>query len=146
MDYKCSRKPGAFFMFDTASTTQIFLQAFGLYLIATAIGLMLTPNTWRAMLEELRDSAAMGFVLGLSVFSIGVVVLALHNDWSTLPATIVTVFGWAALIKGLSFIALPKPMMSFASRLIPGPGLMRIGAVAVIALGAWLMAMGLGLM
>jgi uncharacterized protein YjeT (DUF2065 family) len=137
---------GSYYMFDTATTTQIFLQAFGLYFIATAIGLMLTPNTWRSMLEEIRDSAAMGFVMGLSVFSIGVVILALHNDWSTLPAKIVTLFGWAALIKGLSFIALPKPMMAFASGLIPSPGLMRVGAIAVIALGGWLMAMGLGLM
>jgi uncharacterized protein YjeT (DUF2065 family) len=136
---------GSIYMFGSASTTQIFLQAYGLYFIAAAIGLMLTPTAWRSMLEEIRDSAAMGFIMGLSVFSIGVVTLAVHNDWSSLPASIVTLFGWSALLKGLSFIALPNQMMSFASSLIPSPGLMRIGALAVIALGAWLMAMGLGL-
>jgi uncharacterized protein YjeT (DUF2065 family) len=132
-------------MFDTSSMTELFMQAFGLYFLATGLGLVLAGDAWRGMIEDFKSNRALGFVAGVFTFALGVTILALHNDWSGLEATIVTAIGWATLIKGLVYLVMPGPMISFAASIFPNAGVIRIGGFVIIVLGAWMLGSGLGM-
>lgn len=132
-------------MFDTSSMTELFLQAFGLYFAAAGLGLVLGGETWREMIAEFKSNRALGFVAGVFTFTIGFTVLALHNDWNGLQASIVTLIGWATLLKGLAYLIMPRPMVSLAISIMPSAGIVRIVGFVVIALGAWMLGSGLGL-
>jgi uncharacterized protein YjeT (DUF2065 family) len=132
-------------MFDAASMTELFLQAFGLYFLAAGLGLVLGGDTWRGMIAEFKESRALGFVAGVFTFTIGFTVLALHNDWNGLQAGIVTAIGWATLIKGLIYLVMPGPMISFAVAIFPSAGIIRIAGFVVIAMGVWMLGSGMGM-
>jgi hypothetical protein len=121
--------------FDTASTTEFFFRVFGLYFVAAGLGIMTNLVNVEKMLAEIQDSPMIRFMAGILAFISGVVILSMHNDWSTWQASFVTVFGWAALIKGLLIMALPGITLSMMSAMTK-PAFMRLWSLLVIVMGA----------
>jgi len=126
-------------MFETSSVAQLYLQAFGLFYLAVGLGLLFNPESWLKMLEEFKASAALSFVTGILIFSIGACILATHQSWQGWQAILVSLIGWAALIKGFVFLVCPKPVIVMSTTIINNAGFVRLGSFVVIALGAWLM-------
>jgi len=126
-------------MFDPTSVTTLYLQAFGLFYLAVGLKLLLDASSWPKMIEEFKASESLSFLSGLLVFVIGVCILATHQGWQGWQAILISLVGWAALIKGLLLVVIPKPFLSMSSVIIKNEGFVRIGSFVVIALGAWLL-------
>lgn len=60
------------------------------------------------VLDAFFASAALMWTTGVFTLLVGLVVVVTHNRWSggALPI-IVTLYGWIALVKGLTFVWLP---------------------------------------
>lgn len=74
---------------------------------------MLQPRAWAEFFIVLREKGHAGvFANGFLSLIFGSVIVAFHNVWSGL-ATVLTVIGWAQLIK--AFIAFVVPQWSMRS-------------------------------
>ena len=96
------------------------LTVFGLYAIAAALGEHLQPGQWRKMINELNDSAALSFLAGLLVLSMGTAISLAHPfdidaGWR---ATLVNIVGYGMVLEGLSFLAFPRSISTLATKLM----------------------------
>lgn len=129
-------------MFDAGSMTDILLRVFGLYYLAAGIGLFTDPEAFAKIGEEIRDSALMRLLSGLLALTFGAVVLALHDDWSSWKAGLVTAIGWAGLAKGMMILALPTPYLGLTNGLLGQRALLRPLALFVAVIGIGFLALG----
>lgn len=96
------------------------LTVFGLYAIAAALGEHLRPGQWKKMIDELNESAALSFLAGLLVLSMGTAISLAHPldvnaGWRAL---LVNVIGYGMVIEGLTFLAFPKSLSQLGAQLM----------------------------
>ena len=129
-------------MFDTGSMTDFLLRMFGLYYLAAGIGLFTGPDAFARIAEEMRTSALMRLISGMLALTFGMIVLALHDDWSSWQAGLVTTIGWLGLIKGITILALPAPFLSLTGTLLGRSEILRPIALVVAVIGIAFLALG----
>ena len=91
------------------STTTVFLgKLIGLYLLAISIGMIADRRRTLVTLDEMARSGPWMLFSGLVATAAGLAVVLGHNVWSggALPV-VVTLMGWAALLKGVGAAAPP---------------------------------------
>jgi uncharacterized membrane protein HdeD (DUF308 family) len=120
------------------SLTTVFLgRLLGLYLIAIAVAMLASRRRALATLDEMARSGPWMLFSGMVATAAGLAILLGHNVWSGgALAVVVTLFGWAALLKGVSLLLVPPEQMAAAYK---GLGFERffyvwIGAVLVLGL------------
>jgi hypothetical protein len=99
---------------------------------------ILQPKAWAEFFILLRGKKEAGaFVDGFLNLSLGAVIVGFHNLWSGIPA-VLTVIGWALLIKGTIRFCTPKLALAMIARVsverswefqVAGAGLMVIATV-----------------
>jgi len=95
----------------------------------------------KVLLSELsRLVGDRGFTLfsGYIALVIGLVTIILHNVWVADWRVVITIFGWASLIKGIVRIGFPEAVQRVVPIWKEKPILAQILLVIVILLGAWL--------
>jgi hypothetical protein len=86
----------------------IFLsKLIGVYCVVLAIAMALNKAATLQMVGALLRDAPVLYVLGSIITAAGLAVVIQHNRWSGLPAVLVTIIAWAALVKGLLFLLFP---------------------------------------
>jgi hypothetical protein len=80
----------------------------GLYLIVISVTMFAHAQTTVEIMKAIVQDRPLLFVCGLLGFTAGLAIVLAHNVWSggVLPV-VVTLFGWAALIKGVLLLLLP---------------------------------------
>lgn len=89
---------------------------------------------------EMTEDKAFVIATGYTSFFLGLVTVILHNHWVLDWTVVVTLLGWATLIKGIRKIATPEKIhqqaQAFKKR-------QTLSAVFMMVLGAWLLWVGL---
>lgn len=96
------------------SSRTIFLaRLIGLFCILVIPSMVLHRQATVDWMTALLNNAALMWVLSVITLTIGLAMVLAHNVWSggALPV-VVTLVGWAALIKGLLFLFLPSGVES----------------------------------
>jgi hypothetical protein len=85
----------------------------GLYLIAVSLSMFAHPQASLEIMKEIIQDPPLLFIAGLMGVTAGLAIVLAHNVWSggALPI-IVTLFGWAGLIKGMILLTLSPEMES----------------------------------
>jgi len=120
------------------SLTTVFLgRLLGLYLIAIAFAMLASRRRALATLDEMARSGPWMLFSGMVATAAGLAIVLGHNVWTDgALAVVVTLFGWAASLKGVSLLLVPPEQMAAAYK---GLGFERffyvwIGAVLVLGL------------
>jgi hypothetical protein len=94
------------------STRTAFLsRLIGMYCIIVAIAMALHKGATIQMVTALVNDAPVLYLFGLIIVAVGLAMILKHNVWRRGPlAIIVTLVGWATLLKGLLFLFLPPPI------------------------------------
>lgn len=88
--------------------TAFLSKLIGLYCLLVALSMLTNKEATVAAVNSLFHSPAVLLIGGLVALVIGLAMILGHNVWSGgAPAIIVTLFGWAALIKGVIILFLP---------------------------------------
>ena len=84
------------------SLTTVFLgRLLGLYLIAIAVAMLASRRRALATLDEMARSGPWMLFSGMVATAAGLAIVLGHNVWTGgALAVVVTLFGWAALLKG----------------------------------------------
>ncbi|WP_421790414.1 hypothetical protein [Hyphobacterium sp.] len=129
-------------MFDTASTTELFLRIFGLYFVAAGAGTVINPGSMNTIRTEMENSAMLRFITGFLAFVTGVIVLAIHQPAQGWTSTLVTAFGWLSLLKGVVLFVLPSISLGLMKAVASNTNVMRIYALVIVIVGAGLLYLG----
>ncbi len=103
-------------------------------LIAVGISALVNPNLIRDMGKEVLDSTAFVFIAGFAALILGLAIVNTHNVWSGWPV-IITVIGWLAVIAGVVRLILPEVAKTLGRGMLEKAALLRVVAVADIAIG-----------
>jgi hypothetical protein len=88
--------------------TAFLSKLIGLYCLLVALSMLAHKEATVTAVDSLFHSPAVLMIGGLVAVVIGLAMVLGHNVWSGgAPAVIVTLFGWAALIKGIIILFLP---------------------------------------
>ena len=96
------------------SPTTVFLgRLLGLYLIAIAVAMLASRRRALATLDEMAGSGPWMLFSGMVATAAGLAIVLGHNVWTGgALAVVVTLFGWAALLKGVSLLLIPPEQMA----------------------------------
>ncbi len=122
------------------SPTTIFLgRLLGLYLIAISIAMLASKPRTLATLDEMARGGPWMLFSGLAATAAGLAIVLAHNVWTGGALTVVvTLFGWAALLKGASLLLVPPEQMAAAYKGVGFERFFHVWIGAVLVLGLWI--------
>ena len=75
------------------------------------------PRAWAELFIHWREKGVVGVLYtGLLHFALGALIVAFHNVWSGGIPILVTLLGWAWVVKGLLYLVYPKHGMRMLER------------------------------
>jgi hypothetical protein len=118
-------------------TTTVFLgRLLGLYLIAISIGMFVNKRRTLAKLDEMARSGPGVLFSGMVATAAGLAIVLGHNVWSGgVLAVVVTLFGWAALLKGVSLLLIPPEQMASVYKGLGFERFFYVWMIVVLAIG-----------
>jgi uncharacterized protein YjeT (DUF2065 family) len=121
--------------------TQIF-QLLGIIYLAVGIGMLTTPDFYKKLIKDFTENPLAIYLGGLVALAIGFLLVSFHNIWVRDWSVIITIIGWAALIKGLFLIILPKVSIKISNSFKETKKLLPVWSTIVIILGVLLCWLG----
>jgi hypothetical protein len=119
------------------SNSKLIAGLMGPLLLAVGFSMLLRRHLFPIMVDQLATAYAVVFISGMLALVAGVAIVRVHNVWVQDWPVAVTIFGWLAIVGGLSRMFFPDRAMSIASRVAHSGGL-TLGAIVTLALGAFL--------
>lgn len=94
--------------------TRFLSRLIGIYIILVSLSMVTHKQATVEMVTALIQNPAVLFVVGLITVAAGLAMVLSHNVWSGGPVpVVVTLVGWATLIKGLFFLFLSPETASW---------------------------------
>ncbi len=126
------------------ATTAFLAELFGWYLIVIGCSFAFNRDSFVGGIVEMAQSRAMLLLAGLFASLGGLMLVISHNVWSGDALTIVvTLFGWAVLLKGLSILFLPQKIVALWTKTSNLKRMWYVYAVITFALGLYLVYAGM---
>ena len=119
-----------------------FARLLGPYFVIVAIGFLFNLETYQRLMEDFCKNVALVYLGGVLALFFGLVVVLLHNVWVANWTVIITIFGWAGLIKGAWLIMLPNTVARFTEACQKKTVALRVYLAIILALGVFLMVKG----
>jgi hypothetical protein len=124
-------------------TTSTFIaRILGPVVVIIGLGLLLGGETFRTMAGDFARNAALVYFSGLITLAVGLAILNVHHSWTRDWRSIITVFGWLALIGGIFRILATSWVQRAGESIITHPRWLVVGGAATLALGGFLTVMG----
>ena len=100
------------------NTTRMFARALGPFFFIFTVTTAARASDMRTIVSDFGANPALPWVTGAFLLMGGLVVIALHQHWRSVPAGIVSVLGWVLALRGLFLIAFPQTFMSAVNNAI----------------------------
>jgi uncharacterized membrane protein YidH (DUF202 family) len=95
------------------------------------LGILVNPKYYRKTFLEILNAKTALFFAGVFAAIGGVLLVTYHNVWEKSWVVIITIIGWAALVKGIALIVFPESF-SFLRKYYKSTAYWRFQAVALI--------------
>ncbi len=105
-------------------------EIWGISLVVVSLALLIKETHLKRLFAEIETEENF-FLWGLISFVIGISTVLAHNIWIKDWRVIITIFGWAALIKGLSLLFTPELAKKWVKKIENAPFLPYALVVAV---------------
>lgn len=99
---------------------------------------LLYPGKWAAAFLPLRESDTGGLLVATFTLPLGLIVVLAHNIWVWGIPVIVTLIGWAMIVKSLLYLFIPRALLLMMRDCQRSPRAFKIAGVVGILLGALL--------
>ena len=105
----------------------------GIFFLAVGLRSVTGKMNIKKMLDSFDDSPGLTIMSGFAMIAVGGILIQHHNIWVRDWPVLVTIIGWATMLKGISFIAFPDIISGIGGRFRKMP-VEKLGWV-VIAIG-----------
>jgi hypothetical protein len=82
--------------------------------VAVGLGMLLNFKYYQKVIKDALKNPLLALYGGMFALAIGFLLVSYHNFWVADWTVIITILGWAALVKGALLVLLPGPFMKFA--------------------------------
>lgn len=119
--------------------TYLLAQLMGIYLLVVGCTMLFSKKNFMQVANEMMKSAAMLYLVGFLAFLLGLIMVLTHNIWNggALPL-VITLCGWALVLKGFFLMISPYKTSLQLTRAIKFEEMMWLYAVVLLVLGAYL--------
>jgi hypothetical protein len=116
--------------------TQVFA---AVSLLVIGLSHLLQPKAWVAYFQALAGQGEAGaFVEGFLCLTFGGIIVGFHNIWHG-PALVLTLLGWAQVLKGLGRFVAPRLAIQIMARAsLERAWLFRVGGVVGLLLSGFI--------
>lgn len=108
-----------------------------LYLVASLSFLLRSKDLLKIYHESVKSPAIM-YMGGFVSLVLGLLLVNAYNVWAADWTVIVTVMGWAALLKGLMLIFIPETGVKWSDAFLKNKSILRGSMGLVLLLGIYL--------
>jgi hypothetical protein len=126
-------------------TTILLSKVLGIFLIICGAVVMIRREYFIPLISSFVRERLTRLVMSIIELVAGLFLIFTHNDFSSLPAGIISAFGWIAIIESIIYFAAPDRTLQKMLSRMNSPKLYIFGGLASIALGLYLASFGLGL-
>ena len=112
------------------------LKILSIYLVISGLFLIIKGKTVPVLLKDFFDHPATVYLTGIILIFLSSMYLIQNNIWDGTWKTIVTVFVWLVMFKGLGYIFFPKALSSAAIK--KSRGLFGIYGFIAVVVGLYL--------
>ncbi|MFH1173423.1 MAG: hypothetical protein V1692_02750 [bacterium] len=93
--------------------TFFLTKVLGFFMLVIGLSVLIKGKTLSKIMREFTSHEYMQYFGGIINLLIGLLLVAYHNVWALpLNVLLVTIIGWATLLKGLAFLLLPEDSVS----------------------------------
>jgi hypothetical protein len=116
--------------------TSIFIaRLLGPVLLIAGIATLVNRKQLDAIVQELFRSPLLLLLLGIIDFTVGLAIVLTHNVWVADWRVIITLLGWALLVRGAVRMLVPEQAKAFGAKLLKNSTVICASLGATIALG-----------
>jgi len=116
--------------------TSIFIaQIISIAYLAIGLGMLLNSAYYKKLFDAVQDAGII-YLGGIMALVIGFLLVTYHNVWEGSWVVIITIFGWAALLKGVVLLVFPKWMISLTKSMMKCKQIVPTAGIVVLILGA----------
>lgn len=124
--------------------TILLAKVFGLYLIIGGASIMLRERYFMPVVGAFVEERLTRLVVGILELLGGLFLAVSHTDWSSVPAGIITAFGWVLVIEGTLYLLLPDESVEKLIKAMNSKYWYILGGALAIFLGTYLAGFGFG--
>ena len=123
--------------------TSIFIAQFmGVVYLTIGLGMLFSKKHYQRMYDDFLKSEGQIYLGGLMALSAGFLIVTFHNNWEGGWPLIITILGWASLLKGIHILAFPEHWQKFVKGFMKDKSLMNVSGFLAVVLGAILVYFG----
>jgi len=119
-------------------------QLFGLSLAIFAGATLHQPALIRSIIPEIGKNMLVTLLASFAGIMGGLAVILTHNVWVASWPVLITIFGWAALIKGVAYLFAPAALAEFGAKVYSSDNVTRAILFVTMAVGIYLAGAGFG--
>jgi hypothetical protein len=117
--------------------TSLFIaKLLGPMLLVVGVALLTRPEAFRALLREFIASGVLLYIAGFFGLLGGLALLLTHNVWALDWRLLITLIGWASLVRALVTIFWPQWIVSIGAMLIERKRAFPVAAAFDLVIGA----------
>lgn len=120
-------------------------QLFGLTLMIFTVIAMFRPVLITVAMRDLRPYSFLMLMAGFIGIVGGIAIIISHNIWEFSWRGVVTLFGWASLLKGITYVAFPDMLKITSGGIFEGKRNRMVVLSLAFLLGVYLTYHGFGL-
>lgn len=122
--------------------TILLAKVFGIYLIVGGLAIWMRRRYFAPVLGNFVHDPLIRLIVGTLELVGGLFLVFTHNEWSTAPAAIVSLFGWMLAIEGALYMILSDKTVEKMIGALNRPIWYMIGGPLALLLGLYLCAYG----
>jgi len=88
----------------------LLAKIFAAIYLAAGLGLLINPKFYPKIIDDMVKNTAVLYLYGFIAIVGGVFMVSYHNIWEKSWVVVITLFGWAALLKGFMILIFPKSL------------------------------------
>lgn len=124
--------------------TVLLSKIFGVYMIIAGIAVFFNRRHLMVGIVAMAKERFAQLVAGILAVLMGLILVNIHNVWSTAPAIVVSLIGWAALLKGVLYLFLPEAQLAKLVKGLTERTWYTVDGVLALLVGLYLAGFGYG--
>lgn len=124
--------------------TILLSQVFGIYLIVGGIAIWHRQRFFIPVLGDFARDPMMRLIVGTLELVAGLFIILTHNEWTSAPASIITLFGWMLALEGAFYMMASDKTVSKMYKALDFKAWFTFGGIFALIVGVYLTAYGFG--
>lgn len=119
--------------------TMVLAQIIGAYLLIAGMAVLANRRHIMLAVVAIARERFAQLVAGILALLVGLVIVTIHNDWSSMSAAIITTIGWLGILKGIFYLFVPEAHIGKVVASLTDRKWYAIDGALAIALGLYLL-------